>query len=95
MMWITLGTDMYLSMYIKLLKMIERVYAMEDDNDLIRLMYPSIITYGYETPHPFEQHSLSFQKPENVYVNKYNPLSKALIQVTKYEYPAIYNMNGM
>lgn len=95
MLWVTLRTSIYLSLYIKLLKMIERVYNSQDDNPMLRLLFPSIETYGNEIPHIFERNKVSITKPTNIYINKYNNLETAVNSIKKFEYQEVYNLDGM
>lgn len=95
MLWITLRVDLYLSMFLKLLRMLNKVYRLKEDTPLIRLLYPSITTYGSELPHVFDINRDKFSKPANVYTNKYVNLNEALAQIKEYEYPEIYNLDGM
>jgi len=100
MLWITLRSTIYLSMFIKLLRMIEKVYKMDPPDTATRtvfrgLLFPSIKTYGPELAHPFEVSKLRFDKPANIFINKYNTLETALTKITKFEYPEIYNLDGL
>ena len=93
MLWITLRANVYLSIFIKLLKIIEKIYNLQEDTPLIRLLYPSIKTYGKEVPHIFDRNKVV--KPPNIYVNKYNPVDKALESIKPFEYSELYNLDGM
>jgi hypothetical protein len=95
MLWITLRSNIYLSLFIKLLKMLEKVYSITTKPADIHLLFPSIETYGSEIPHIFELNKLQFKKPENIFINKYNSLETALGKISKFEYPEIYNLDGL
>jgi hypothetical protein len=95
MLWITLRANIYLSIFIKLLKIIEKVYTLDKDDDMIRLLFPSIETYGYELKNLFERNKLTVKKPANIYINKYNTLDMAVKSIQPFEYPDIYNLDGM
>ena len=95
MLWITLRANIYLSMFIRLLKIIEKVYNMEDDSPMIRWIYPSIETYGTEMKNLFERNKLTVKKPPNIYINKYNTLDAAIKSIQPFEYQEIYNLDGM
>jgi hypothetical protein len=95
MLWITLRVETYLSMFIKLLKIINRVYRLKQDSPLVRLIYPSVETYGEELPHVFDLQKDTFTKPTNIFINKYVSKDKAFESITQFEYPEIYNLDGM
>jgi hypothetical protein len=82
-------------MFIRLLKIIEKVYNMEDDSPMIRWIYPSIETYGTEMKNLFERNKLTVKKPPNIYINKYNTLDAAIKSIQPFEYQEIYNLDGM
>ena len=75
--------------------MLNKVYRLKEDTPLVRLLYPSITTYGNELPHVFDVNKGSFSKPVNIYTNKYVNLAEAVSQIKEYEYPEIYNLDGM
>lgn len=92
MLWITIRSETYLSIFLKLLRMIEKVY----NSDLnTKLLFPSNKVYGSEVPHFFELNKAGFKKPQNIYINKYNSLENGLKEITEYVYPEIYNMDGL
>lgn len=95
MLWITLRSSIYLSMYLKLIKMMEKIYSSTINHENIYLLMPSINTYGTELPHIFDINKLQFAKPENIFINKYNNIQSAKNKVKPYEYPDIYNLDGM
>ena len=95
MLWVTLRGNIYLSMFIKLLKMIEKTYNTNEDNPMLRLLFPSIETYGSEIPHIFEREKLTIKKPAAIYINKYNNLEAAVNSIQPFEYQDVYNLDGM
>lgn len=96
MLWITLRANIYLSMFIKLLKIIEKVYNLQDEpSPLIQWIYPSIETYGIEMKNLFEKNKLTVKKPPNIYINKYTTVEKAINSIQPFEYQEIYNLDGM
>lgn len=90
-MWMIFKHDMYLSMYLKMLRMLKKIYSWDFDKHT-RLLYPSIQPYGEELE---ETKETTETRPEPIYVNEYISPLKAFTKIKEYEYPDSYNKSGV
>lgn len=90
-MWMIFKHDMYLSMYLKMLRMLKKIYSWDFDK-YARLLYPSIQPYGDELE---ETAKTTEDRPEPIYVNEYISPLKAFAKIKEYEYPDSYNLAGV
>ena len=77
--------------------MVKKVYLNPEKikEPLTKYVFPSITPYGVEMPHYFVRklgNDLMATKPQNVYINRL--ISSDSLEIPKYEYPEIYNLDG-
>lgn len=89
-MWMIFKHDMYLSMYLKILRMMKKIYDMDTEECL--QLYPSVVTYGEEIPVSDEMHST---RPKTLFINQYNSPLEEISKIEPFEYPEYYNRVGV
>jgi len=89
-MWMIFKHDMYLSVYLKILRMMKKIYDMDDEKCTV--LYPSVLPYGNEVT---EQAEVSAMRPDSVYINEHISPVAAFAKIKEFEYPDHYNQIGV
>lgn len=89
-MWMIFKHDMYLSIYLKLLRMLKKIYNIGTEE--CRVLFPSVVTYGDEIMETDEINSL---RPDPVYINEHVSPLTAFTKIKEFEYPDHYDDSGV
>lgn len=91
--WMMFKHDMYLSMYLKLLRIINKTYRNDFvQNEYSKYLFPSIQSYGQE----LDDYKIPDNiKPKSIYINEHITPAKALANIKEFEYTDDYELNGI